>query len=454
MELAQPAPRVSPLWDQRSLLFLILAVVAGVTVLHYLTGAHLLEYHTVYRSLYYLPVAGAAVAFGLHGGLLTALAVILLYLPHVLGMGEMIPGGMADNLLELPVFLLVGGVVGALADRERAQRRRVEELRAYIDTVVQSLPVGVATARAGGPPTPQNATARALLPTVGLALPLASLRPGYHTLETGQRPLGLHVARLRGDDPTQDERVYVLEDLTERRALEAQLRRNDRLASVGQLAAGVAHEVRNPLAIVRATAQLLAQQAGEDAAVRPYTEVLTSEADRIERLISDLLEYARPRPPVPTALDLTGFLEAAAQQVRPYALQHEVRVAIEVEQAGVLHADEAQLGQALLNLLLNAVQASEPGSVVRLVGRTGTDAAEIAVVDTGRGMAPATVERACDPFFTTRPEGTGLGLALAAAVVQEHGGELQLESALGHGSSVRIRIPQEAQHGAGADRRR
>jgi len=451
MELAQSVPRGARLWGQRSLLVIIVAAVAAVTVLHYLTGAHLLEYHTVYRSLYYLPIAVAAVAFGLRGGLLTACAVILLYLPHVLGMGETMPGGRADNLLELPVFLLVGGGVGALAARERTQRRRVEALRAYIDTVVQSLPVGVATARAGGPPTPQNATARALLPTVGLALPRASLRPGYHTLEAGQRPLGLHVARLR-DGATQDAWVYVLEDLTERRALEAQLRRNDRLASVGQLAAGVAHEVRNPLAIVRATAQLLAQQAGDNETLTHYTQVLTSEADRIERLISDLLEYARPRPPVPTALDLAGFLEAAAQQVRPYALQHAVQVRVEIAQAGILRADEAQLGQALLNLLLNAVQASAPGSSVRLVGRAERDSAEIAVVDTGRGMAPESVERACDPFFTTRPEGTGLGLALVAAVVQEHGGNLQLDSVLGAGTTACIRMPQEAPDGARAGR--
>ena len=124
MELTTPASRVEPLWGQRTLLLMVVGALAAVTVLHYLTGAHLLEYHTVYRSLYYLPVAGAAVAFGLRGGLLTAAAAILLYLPHVLGMGETIPGGRVDNLLELPVFLLVGGLVGSLADRERAQRGR------------------------------------------------------------------------------------------------------------------------------------------------------------------------------------------------------------------------------------------------------------------------------------------------------------------------------------------
>ena len=420
-------------------LALVAVAVAGVTLLHYLTGAHLLEYHTVYRSLYYLPIAGAAVAFGMRGGLAVAVVVIILFLPHVLGFGELMPGGMVDNLLELPVFLLVGGLGGALADRERAQRQRAEGLRSYIDAVLQSLPVGVATAAGSGSPVAQNAAARTLLATLSSTTDLTALRPGYHALEQGSRPLGLYVAPFRDGDPA--EQVYVLEDQTERRALEAQLRRNDRLASVGQLAAGVAHEVRNPLAIVRATAQLLAVQAGGDDMFQRYTQVLTSEADRIERLISDLLEYARPRPPVPTPLDLRYFLETSAQQVQPYAAQHGVSVLVESRAGTLFHADEAQLGQALLNLLLNAVQASVAGSTVQLLGEQTADATTITVIDSGRGMPPAELERACDPFFTTRPEGTGLGLALVAAVVQEHGGSLQLASVVGEGTRATLLLP-------------
>lgn len=446
MELTKQAPRIEPLWGQRSLLALVGGAVAVVTVLHYLTGAHLLEYHTVYRSLYYLPVAGAAVAFGLRGGLLTAAVVILLYLPHVLGMGETLPGGMVDNLLELPVFLVVGGLVGALADRERAQRRRVEGLRAYIDAVMQSLPVGVATAPSGGQPLAQNPVARELLPAVGADIALPTMSPGYHVLEQGQRPLGLHVSRLRGVDPQGAERVYVLEDLTEQRALEAQLRRNDRLASVGQLAAGIAHEVRNPLAILRATAQLLAGQlAGQDQAAT-YGRVLIDESDRIERLISELLEYARPRPPHRVPLDLAEALSGAAHDVGPYALQYGVSIAVDAP-AATLWADQEQLRQALVNLLLNAVQASSSGAVVRLSVAHGGGDVRVAVTDQGRGMRPEERERACDPFFTTRPDGTGLGLALVAAIVQEHGGQLNIASAVGAGTTVTLTLPQETPDG-------
>jgi signal transduction histidine kinase len=452
MELTKPAPLAEPLWGQRFLIALVGGAVAVVTVLHYLTSAHLLEYHTVYRSLYYLPVAGAAVAFGLRGGLLTAAAVILLYLPHVLGMGETLPGGMVDNLLELPVFLVVGGLVGALADRERAQRRRVEGLRAYIDAVMQSLPVGVATAPPGGQPIPQNPVARELLPAVAADIALPSIHPGYHVLEQGQRPLGLHVSRLRGVAPEGAERVYVLEDLTEQRALEAQLRRNDRLASVGQLAAGMAHEVRNPLAILRATAQLLANQLAEQQGVGAYARVLIAESDRIDRLISELLEYARPRPPHRIALDLPRVLAKAAHHVRPYALQHEVSIEVRAPAAGELWADGEQLRQALVNVLLNAVQASPPGSVVQLTATVAPDAVALTVTDHGRGMPLEVRERACDPFFTTRPDGTGLGLALVATIVQEHGGALHIDSLVGNGTTVTLALPRETPDGPRPDR--
>jgi signal transduction histidine kinase len=451
MAIADRPPTLVRLGAQSNPLLLVVGAVAAVTVLHYLTGAHLLEYHTVYRSLYYLPVAGAAVAFGLRGGLLTAAAVIVLYLPHVLGMGETLPGGVADNLLELPVFLLVGGLVGLLADRERAQRRRVEGLGAYISAVLQSLPVGVVTAPLGGSPTAQNPAARELLPAL-VPDALAALHLGYHTLEQGQRPIGLAVSRLRRDERGPEERVYVLEDLTSRRALEAQLRRMERLASVGQLAAGIAHEVRNPLSILRATAQLLVGQLVERPSAQTYARVLMDESDRIERLIGELLAYARPRPPHRTPLDLQTTLTVAAHHVRPYALQHGVTIAVASLPGQVVWADEEQLRQVLANLLLNAVQATSPGGSVSLGATASAGGVSLTVADTGRGMAPEVRERACDPFFTTRPEGTGLGLSLVAAIVQEHSGALVIDSALGAGTTVTLTLPQEVPDGPRPDR--
>jgi signal transduction histidine kinase len=435
-------------YDRRTVLYasLITSSVLAITGLHYLTSTHLLAYHSIYRSLYYLPITGAAVAFGWRGGVTVALLVIALFVPHALAL-ETLHGGLIDNLLELPLFLLVGTLVGVLVDRAHLQRRRAEALSQYVDGVLQSVPLGVATARPGAPLQAQNRAAHTLLARAELPT-LSEHAPGYHQIDVPPYALGLYVAELQPHHH-QAERVYVLEDLTEQRALEAQLRRVDRLASVGQLAAGVAHEVRNPLAILRATAQLLANRATPD--IAQATAVLVSEADRIDRLISELLAYARPRPPQRTQLDLDALLSAAAQSVHAYAAQHQIAIVHCPTPPLMVHADAEQLRQALINVLLNAIQASPPTSTVRLWATQAAHTITIHVADDGCGMTTAVREHACDPFFTTRPEGTGLGLALVASIVQEHAGTLHIVSMPDHGTTVSLSFPHEEHHGAYSD---
>jgi signal transduction histidine kinase len=443
-------PNISLRGMAQPLLLIIVSATLAITLLHYLTSMALLDYHTVYGSLYYLPIAGAAVAFGRWGGLGLSLVVTLLYLPHVLTMGAMLPGGLVDNLLEFPIFFLVGGLVGLLADRERAQRRQREALGSYIAAVLESLPVGVATIAPGRAPVPQNRRAAELLPALPPHAALLDLPFGSHQLPNGPRPLGLALAPLSHAGTDGATRVVVLEDQTERQAFEAQLRRNDRLAAVGQLAAGIAHEVRNPLAIVRATAQLLADQLREQPATTQATTVLISEADRIERLIGELLTYARPHPLHLVPHDLATLLAQAAQAVTPYGLQYQVLVEVSVAPHQQITIDAGQLQQVLLNLLLNAIQASPPGSTVWLQGARCTGCVTIRVIDQGKGMAPEVRERACDPFFTTRPDGVGLGLALVASTIAAHQGHLQIESTPGGGTTMILTLPQEDSHGAAA----
>jgi signal transduction histidine kinase len=433
---------------RQPLLIIVASATLAITLLHYLTSMALLDYHTVYSSLYYLPIAGAAVAFGRWGGLGASLVVTLLYLPHVLTMGSMLPGGLIDNLLEFPIFFLVGGLVGLLADRERAQRRQREALGNYIAAVLDSLPVGVATVAPGSAPVPQNRRATELLPALPSQVDVAALAPGTHQVSHGVRPLGLALAPLshpRADGAT---RVVVLEDQTEQQALEAQLRRNDRLAAVGQLAAGIAHEVRNPLAIMRAAAQLLADQLRDQPTTTRATTVLISEADRIEQLIGQLLIYARPHPPHRVPHDLVALLDQAAQAVTPYGLQHQVTIEASAAPHQQIVVDGGQFQQVLLNLLLNAIQASPPGSTVQLNGERCAERATIRVIDHGSGMAPEVRERACDPFFTTRPDGVGLGLALVASTVAAHQGHMQIEQTPGGGTTMILTIPQEETDGA------
>jgi signal transduction histidine kinase len=427
---------------------MIAASVVIITALHYLTGISQLPYHSIYRSLYYLPIVGAAVYYGWRGGIFIALVGYILFLPRSLVFGEVHPGELFDNVLELPVFVLVGGMGGLLAQRERQQRQRADMLRAYLDSVMHSLPLGVVTVDdATGQTIPRNATAQRLLDAPPTAEPfletLHALERGYHTVDHGARPLGVHVSSLQDAWGQISGRVFVLEDLTERRVLETQVRRMDRLASVGQLASGIAHEIRNPLAILRATSQMLAERLRADAALASYLDILITESDRMDRLISELQDYARPRPPALDMLDLASILHAAGDEVRPYANQRGVEVVVDTSEGVAVSADPQQLHQLLINLLLNAIQASPDGGVVRLIGEHTAHGPRIAVEDAGCGMSPEVQERVCDPFFTTRDEGTGLGLAIVAAVVQQHQGTLQFHSVVGQGTRVSVLLPTE-----------
>ncbi len=439
-------------WHQWAIVVFIVATILSITFIHYLTGLSRLSYHAIYRSLYYLPIAVAAVQYGQKGGMVTALVVCVLFLPRTL-FYEAHPGEFFDNVLEMPVFVLVGVMVGWLTDRERQQRQRADALRAYVDSVMQSLPVGVMTMDGNTyQPVPRNPIAVHLLQTTPkpeqLLESLHHMRSDYQLIDLSDVLLGVYSSALQDGQGQMIGRVYVLEDLTEQRALETQVRRMDRLASVGQFASGIAHEIRNPLAILRATSQLLAERLRADESLASYLSVLVSESDRIDRLISELQDYARPRPPAKELLDLAEVLRGARDGVRPYARQYEVHVEVVVESGISLHADSQQIHQLLINLLMNAIQASSSGGIVQLSGAYAHDGwVQVDVADNGCGMSPDVQERACDPFFTTRDNGTGLGLAIVMAMVQQHKGRLHFDSVVGQGTHVSMLFPPPERRG-------
>ena len=254
----------------------------------------------------------------------------------------------------------------------------------------------------------------------------------------------------------------IFQDVTHVVEMERELRRSERLAAIGQLSASIAHEIRNPLAAISGSIQVLERRTPEradDPEARRLMEIVLRETDRLNALITDFLLYARPAPRRVTAIALGDALDDVLRMfeaVRPAR----VAVATRLEPGLVLHADPEQLRQVLWNLVLNAAQAMEKGGRLEIRGaRTGEppqeavpgrrnedqaqqDWVEIAVVDEGVGIPMDALDRIFDPFFTTKRGGSGLGLATVHRIVEQHGGSIRVESTLGVGTTVRVRLPR------------
>jgi two-component system sensor histidine kinase HydH len=230
---------------------------------------------------------------------------------------------------------------------------------------------------------------------------------------------------------------------------EAALKRRDRLAAMGELASTVAHEVRNPLNAVGMTAQRLRREflgtVPEGVPARSEAEellsIMASETQRIERIVQQFLDYARPPRLAPQSVDLGALVEDAAGRARPLAEARGVRLEAVAPGVGTAVVDPAQLRQALDNLVRNAVEATPAGGLVRLAARREAGGHAIEVADTGRGIGPDELPRIFDLYFTTKPEGTGVGLAVTQQIVTAHGGTIEVGSRPGEGTTMTVRLP-------------
>jgi signal transduction histidine kinase len=230
------------------------------------------------------------------------------------------------------------------------------------------------------------------------------------------------------------------------REAEASMRRSERLAALGQLTAGLAHELRNPMGTIRASAEMLGEKvAASDSLVKELTGYISSEVDRANSLITRFLEFARPiqlrRAPVELNPLVDRVIHALERQ------NNGGRLSIHKNyDPGVpaIDADAELLERVVSNLIQNALDASPPGATVTVKTRALPDAVEISVLDRGAGIRPEDQEQIFNPFFTTKPTGVGLGLAICAKIVDEHGGAIRVESEPGRGSIFMVSVPLAA----------
>lgn len=224
---------------------------------------------------------------------------------------------------------------------------------------------------------------------------------------------------------------------------EAAVRRSERLAALGQLSAGLAHELRNPLGTIRASAEMLARQIPADNPVAAeLVGYIQSEVDRMNALVTRFLEFARPLELKPVRAELSEVIDRAIAQLERHSPPFDVAVYKNyAPDLPPFEFDPELMERVVYNLLLNAAQASPPGAAITVKTRLVEGNAEIAVIDRGEGIPPERQEVIFNPFVTTKPDGVGLGLAIVSKIVDLHGGTITVESEPGKGSVFRVYLP-------------
>jgi two-component system sensor histidine kinase PilS (NtrC family) len=348
-----------------------------------------------------------------------------------------------------------------------SQRDVTADLYALHEDIVRCLSSGLVTVQEGGAVLTLNQAACDILdasPAEAVGRPLAEVMPGIeHALadvgaqqpalrrdlvrrrpDGSEQVLSISISPLRNNRDQVIGRVVNFQDLTELRAMERQMRRAERLAVVGTLAAGVAHEIRNPLAAISGSIELLraAPQADDD---RALMDIVTREVDRLNILISELLDYTNPQPRELVAFDLASLVRETVQVFEHDRSFESIRVDCEGLDAQEIVADPGRIRQVLWNLLRNAAEAARSRVLVGL-GRQG-DMVVVEVGDDGPGIEPEHLERVFDPFFTTKSQGSGLGLATCHNIVREHGGTIHAENLAAGGCRFLVTLPLQARVG-------
>jgi two-component system nitrogen regulation sensor histidine kinase GlnL len=376
----------------------------------------------------------------------------------------------AEHVLEAALSLLQHAPFGVLAvDREgrvRHMNRAACRLLGYAEGEVE----GEAAARVFRAPRGEGH-----VPPGAAASPEEAREVEVVTRGGDVLPVGLRLLPLEGGDGRLRGTVALFQDLREQKALEEQWRRRDRLASLGALSAGVAHEIRNPLAGIGTSAQVLKRRLGADDARASFVDVILEEVTRLDRIVEGLLQFAKPAPPTLAQQSILPALEKALSLVHELAVRQDVQIQVErADRVPDLYVDSDQILQVLLNVLMNALQAMARGGELRVavrpvnkrlvsrgvLGRRATDrllerdeppvqdVVEIRVTDNGPGIPAAVLARVFDPFYTTRSQGTGLGLSICQSIIREHGGIISIESTVGQGTTVIIDLPLEKRHGS------
>jgi two-component system sensor histidine kinase HydH len=377
--------------------------------------------------------------------------------------------------MSLTLLLIgLGGWISLMAAQSyRVSQETLNRVKAFAGLLISRLPVGIIATNQDGRIRTFNSTAEAMTgrsaesvrngkPEVLLPSEVARFfvlqdqkeeMTDRNVILTGADNVqyALHVSSL----PVYNQysvfmgRVLIMYDLSELKKLEKEVQRHDRLVALGKMAAGVAHEVRNPLSSIKGFATLLGSKFKDGSQEHEAADLLVQEADRLNRSITELLNYARPTALRKKPVNLGDIVDSSLKLISSDAKALEVNILLDVEpDLPTISVDKDKINQILLNLYLNGLQAMEHSTFkkelkVYVHRDANAGMLVIEVKDTGCGIPQEDLDKVLDPYYTTKPDGTGLGLALAYKIIDEHKGIIRFSSSEGEGTTVSVSLPLE-----------
>ena len=456
------------------------------TLLVYFTGG----LDSPFSFLYLVSIITASMLLYRRGGLLVASGAVILYG----GLGDLMYYGflplpeqtwftptpwtssrlyfnMATNFAGFYATALLTSLVSEKLQKTfkelDANRHHLAELRALNQNVIESIPSGLITISQHSSATFINPAGSQILqmqPHEVLGRHVTEL--GFFDVEEwsevrgalshgvlirrerelavpgGRRTIGFALTPLQTLDGKAAGYSLIFQDLTDMKKLEAEVRLKDRMAAVGELSAGIAHEIRNPLAAIAGSVQFLKNSKSLTPQEERLMSIVLKESERLNKTIADFLRFVRPHERRPAEFDVAASLNETLDLLSnsPELENHEIRRNITPPSFQIV-GDADQIRQVFWNLVRNAVQAM-PGGGVLAVSTTVTDEVyRIVFSDSGRGMSEADLQRLFQPFRTNSPSGTGLGMAISYRIVQEHGGKIEVDSTEGDGTTIEVVLP-------------
>jgi len=375
----------------------------------------------------------------------------------------------------LSLAMLLVGIGGwfslAAVQGYRVSQRALSDIQAFTGLLVSRLPVGIIATDLQGRVSTWNQAAAEMTALSGrqvLGRQVARFLPGELAdffaaesvdhgpdeeveireihLEINDREMVLHCQRidLHDQEGRYKGQVLLLSDITRLKELESEMRENERLAAVGRMAAGVAHEIRNPLSSIKGLALLLKDKFPRQSREFETTGLLIQEVERMNRTISELLGFARPASLDLQPVDLQVLLQETLQLISADTASEHIRTSLHcARDLPVPVADRDRLSQVFINILLNSVQAMENGGTLEIYARPGSAGRQVEILfkDSGKGIQPEHLAQVFFPYFTTKRGGTGIGLAISQKIIADHGGTIRVESTPGKGTTVVVELP-------------